>query len=53
MEAPVARFDRKVIDLNNTTTSPKVSIPRWWLAGAREVVLEVYGDKLVIRKKGV
>jgi len=51
MEKPTAVFERKVIDLNNKTTSPKISIPRWWLGNTKYVKMEIYADKLVVRKE--
>jgi len=53
MPRPVAILDRKVLDLHKKGTVPKVSIPRWWIGECTQVKLEVYPDKLVIRKVGV
>ena len=50
-EQPIEILKRKVIHLDpKLKTSPKVSIPRKWLKGAEYVNLEVYPDKLIIRK---
>jgi len=52
MEEPERVLKRKVIHLDpKLKTSPKVSIPRGWLKGAEYVRLEVYPDKLIIRRE--
>ena len=49
-EVPVATFRRKVLYLHNHGTGAKITIPRWWVGDCEEVKLEVYADKLVIKK---
>ena len=51
MDDPLlAKFPRKILHKNAKNTSPKVSVPRWWVKSADEVILEIYPDKIVIRK---
>ena len=53
MDEPLlARFERKVLHRNVKNTSPKVSVPRWWVGSSDEVVIEIYPSKIVIRKIG-
>jgi len=51
MPRPAAVLERKVLDLRKKGTVPKVSIPRWWIRDCERVRLEVYMDKLVIKKE--
>ena len=46
----LAKFPRKILHKNAKNTSPKISVPRWWIGSADEVILEIYPDKIVIRK---
>ena len=50
MPRPTVVLERKVLHLNQKKTTPKVSIPRWWIGNCDEVKIEVYADKLVIKK---
>ena len=53
MEEPTAILERKVMYLDpKFKTSPRVSIPRWWIGNTKHVKLEVYADKIIIRKSG-
>ena len=52
MERPTAVLERKVMYLDpKYKTSPRVSIPRWWIGNTKRVKMEVYADKLIIRKE--
>ena len=44
----LARFERRVLHRNVRNTSPKVSIPRWWVRSTDRVVVEIYPNKIVI-----
>lgn len=46
---PLMIVTRKVLYKNAKDQSAKVSIPRWW-ADTDYVRLEVYNDKIIIRK---
>ena len=50
MPRPTTVFERRVLHRNLKNTSPKVSIPRWWIGDCETVRVEVYSDKLVIKK---
>jgi len=53
MAKPVAEYMRKVLYRKydpKTRITPKISIPRWWVGDAEYVKLNVYADKIVIRK---
>ncbi len=52
MEKPTAVLERKVMYLDKRfRTSPRISIPRWWIGNTERVKVEVYADKLVVRKE--
>jgi len=54
MPRPLATYKRKVLYRRNYKTSrstPKVSIPRWWVGDVEEVTLRVYEEKIVITKE--
>lgn len=50
MAKPTARFIRKVLYKDARTTSPKVSLPKWWVDDVDYVVMKVYADKIVLEK---
>ena len=50
MPRPAAVFTRKVLHRNMHNTTPKVSLPRWWIGDAEEVRVEIYADKIVIKR---
>jgi len=50
MPRPTTVFERRVLHRNLKNTSPKISIPRWWIGDCETVRVEVYADKLVIKK---
>jgi len=55
MEVPEEVHNRKVLYKGDKyrTTSPKVSLPKWWVKDVDVVRVEVYKDKIIIRKKRV
>lgn len=50
MMEPLMIVTRKVLYKNAKDQSAKVSIPRWWAKDTDYVMLEVYNDKIIIRK---
>jgi len=51
MSELITTLRRKVIHRNLPSATPKVSVPRWWIKDAEEVEVEVYIDKIVIKRK--
>ena len=49
--APIVRFKRKVLYKDNPRVGTKVSIPRWWLGDTDYVILEIYADRIVLRRQ--
>ena len=49
-EVPVVTFKRKVLYKNNPRAGTKVSIPRWWLGDVNYVLVDIYPDRVVIRR---
>lgn len=47
----IMRVERKVLYKDITKLSAKISIPRWWVGNAEFVVLDVYNDKIIVRRK--
>jgi len=59
VETPLKVIRRKVLYRNTWGTSPKVSIPRWWVGDhswwvgdhTEELILEIYPEKIVVKRK--
>lgn len=50
MPRPITKLKRKVLHRGMSNTTPKVSLPKWWIGDCEEVKIEVYSDKLVIKR---
>jgi len=50
VEVPVVTFRRKVLYKDHPRAGTKISIPRWWLGDVDYVLLDIYPDKIVIRR---
>jgi len=46
----LASLERKVLYKDQTRQSAKISIPRWWLGKANYVELQVFPDKIVVKR---
>jgi len=49
MEKAILKEKKKIVKIGN---SKGIILPAWWAKGAKEVEIEVFVDKIIIKKEG-